>query len=162
MIDRADRSARLDARRPLPPEAGRWDGAHVAPAQPAPAPVLLADLGSMTGSGMAGMLADRGMEVVTAAPGADLRATVQRIQPSAVVLDLDGADPLIRSAVVREACPAAKVVLWARREDVMEIFDPGATAPRFVLGTSPAELCAELTSQPGKSAPEDDSPCPTT
>ena len=120
------------------------------------APVLLADLGTMAGSGMSGILRDRGMEVVTAPAGADLAETVQRIRPSAVVLDLDGQSPRDLTAIVRQACPETKVVLWARREDVMEILDPGATAPRFVLGSSPIELCAELVPTQATSAPEDD------
>lgn len=121
------------------------------------APVLLADLGTMAGSGMSGILRDRGMEVVTAPAGADLAETVGRIRPSAVVLDLDGQSPRDLTAIVRQACPETKVVLWARREDVMEVLDPGATAPRFVLGSSPIELCAELAPTPtNASAPEDD------
>lgn len=121
------------------------------------APVLLADLGTMAGSGMSGILTERGMEVVTAPAGADLAETVQRVRPSAVVLDLDGQAPRDLTELVRRACPETKVVLWARREDVMEVLDPGATAPRFVLGSSPSELCEELViTKPTISAPEDD------
>lgn len=116
----------------------------------------------MVGVGMTGMLSEHGMEVVTAAAGADLAETVQRVRPYAVVLDLDGRAPRDLTAIVRMAYPETKVVLWARREDVMEVLDPGATVPRFVLGSSPTELCAELvtTTKPTR-APEDDPPCPT-
>ncbi len=120
------------------------------------APVLLADLGSIAGSGMSGILSERGVEVVTAPAGADLAETVQRVRPSAVVLDLDGDAPRDLTAIVRSACPETKVVLWARREDVMEVLDPGATVPRFVLGSTPTELCAELVTTKPTSAPEDD------
>jgi DNA-binding NarL/FixJ family response regulator len=128
-------------------ERGRsCDGGRVPSHDPAspPAPVLLADLEPMARVGMLGMLADAGAEVVTAAAGADLAETVRRVQPYVVVLDLDGAEPRELTQTVRRARPETKVVLWARREDVMEVLDPGATVPRFVLGSNPDELCAEL------------------
>lgn len=112
--------------------------------------------------GMVSMLAERGMEVVTAATGADLAETVQRVRPYAVVLDLDGHAPRDLTEIVRTADPDTKVVLWARQEDVMEVLDPGATVPRFVLGSSPAELCAELVINQPSSAPEEAPPWPPT
>ncbi|MBO9533592.1 MAG: response regulator transcription factor [Solirubrobacteraceae bacterium] len=120
-----------------------------------PAPVLLADLDPMARVGMLGILAAAGAEVVSAPKGADLAETVQRVRPYAVVLDLDGEHTTERIAEVRAARPETKVVLWARREDVMEVLDPGTTAPRLVVGSSPDELCAELVATP-TAKPEDD------
>ena len=114
------------------------------PGSPVAAPVLLADLRPMLCVGMHGMLTEHGMQVVNASTEPDLREAVERLQPSAVVLDLDGHSPHDLTAIVRTACPEAKVVLLSRQEDVMEVLDPGADAPRYVFGDVPAELCAEL------------------
>jgi DNA-binding NarL/FixJ family response regulator len=117
---------------------------QIVPGIPVAAPVLLADLRPMLSVGMHGMLTEQGMQVVNASTEPDLREAVERLQPSAVVLDLDGPAPRELTDTVRAACPEAKVVLISRREDVMEVLDPGAQAPRYVLGDVPAELCAEL------------------
>jgi DNA-binding NarL/FixJ family response regulator len=117
---------------------------HSVAGMPVAAPVLLADLRPMLSIGMHGMLTEQGMQVVNASTEPDLREAVQRLRPSAVVLDLDGPTPHDLTAIVRAAWPEAKVVLLSRQEDVMEVLDPGVDAPRYVLGSIPAELCAEL------------------
>ena len=81
------------------------------PGVPVAAPVLLADLRPMLSVGMHGMLTEQGMQVVNAATEPDLREAVERLKPSAVVLDLDGPAPRDLTVIVREACPEAKVVL---------------------------------------------------
>jgi hypothetical protein len=47
---------------------------------------------------------------------------------------------------VRTAAPDTKVILWARDEDVMEVLDPAATAPRRFFASVPEELRNELSS----------------
>ena len=134
--------------------ASSWNGGDV-PSHAIPAPVLLADLEPMARVGMLGMLAEAGAEVVSAPSDADLAETVQRVRPYVVVLDLDGVRTRERIATVRSVRPETKVVLWARREDVMEVLDPGEVVPRFVLGSNPDELCAELVATK-TTRPEDD------
>ena len=91
------------------------------------------------------LLNEDGIEVVgEQLQTASIGLEVARLQPDIVVLDLDQVDSQQLSEHVRQACPQAKVVLWARTEDVMEVIDPGATRPRWVLSGVPEELLAEL------------------
>lgn len=106
---------------------------------------MLVNLGPMARMGMRRLLSEDGIEVV----GGELAATnvtpeVERLQPDIVVLDLDRTDSQQLSERVRMTCPNTKVVLWARTEDVMEVIDPGATLPRWVLSGVPEDLLAEL------------------
>ena len=107
--------------------------------------VMLVNLGPMAHMGMRRLLSEDGIEVV----GGELAPTsvtpeVERLQPDIVVLDLDRTDSQQLSERVRMACPNTKVVLWARTEDVMEVIDPGATLPRWVLSGVAEDLLAEL------------------
>jgi DNA-binding response OmpR family regulator len=140
---------------------GPWEGDPVPDPRQRRSRVLIADLDPMARVGMAGMLAEHGAEVVDESAGADLVDAVRRLRPDAVVLDLDGGASHDLGARVRQACPSTKVVLWARGEDVIEVLDPGASDPRFVLGGDPDELRAELVTAPTTSAEDDDS-CPRT
>ncbi len=67
-----------------------------------------------------------------------------RLRPDAVVLDLDRRRRASCGERVRAAAPEAKVILWARDEDAMEVLDPGATTPRRVFTAVPEELRSEL------------------
>jgi DNA-binding NarL/FixJ family response regulator len=106
---------------------------------------MLGNLGPIPSMGMRRLLSEDGIEVV----GDELTArsitpAVERLQPDIVVLDLDQTNSQQLSELVRLACPRAKVVLWAPTEDVMEVIDPGATRPRWVLSGVPADLLAEM------------------
>ena len=107
--------------------------------------MVLGNLGPMALVGMRRLLNEDGIEIV----GEGLAPTatapeIERLQPDVVVLDLDQTDSQQLSRLVRLACPHAKVVLWAPTEDVMEVIDPGAAGPRWVLSGVPADLLAEM------------------
>ena len=108
--------------------------------------VLLGNLEPVVRLGMVAVLEEHGVEVVGAAerPRA-LVLLASRLQPDAVVLDLGQWTSRELADRVRLASPATRVILWARDEDAMEVFDPGAPAPRrsFVPGAD--GLRSELT-----------------
>lgn len=107
---------------------------------------MLGNLGPIAQMGMRRLLSEDGIEVVGDQPESTSITTpeVERLQPDILVLDLDQTDSQQLSELVRLACPHTKVVLWARTEDVMEVIDPGATRPRWVLSRVPEDLLAEL------------------
>jgi AmiR/NasT family two-component response regulator len=95
--------------------------------------------------GMRRLLSEDGIEVIgDQLASASVTPEVARLQPDIVVLDLDQTDSQQLSELVRLARPHTKVVLWASTEDVMEVIDPGATRPRWVLSGVPEDLLAEL------------------
>ena len=108
---------------------------------------MLANLGPIARMGMRRLLHEDGIEVVDDAPTAGTSPAFERLQPDVVVLDLDQTDSQQLSELVRLACPHAKVVLWAPTEDVMEVIDPGATRPRWVVSGVPEDLLAEMSTQ---------------
>lgn len=116
---------------------------------------MLGNLGPMALVGMRRLLSEDGIDVISEglAPGA-MAPEVERLQPDVVVLDLDQTDSQQLSQLVRLACPRAKVVLWAPAEDVMEVIDPGANGPRWVLSGVPADLLAEMSPMQGNQAEE--------
>ncbi len=106
---------------------------------------MLGNLGPMALMGMQRLLSEDGIEVVgEQQQTAGITPEVERLRPDIVVLDLDRTDSQQLSERVRLACPQTKVVLWARTENVMEVIDPGATRPRWVLSGVPEDLLAEL------------------
>jgi AmiR/NasT family two-component response regulator len=106
--------------------------------------VMLGDLGPIALMGMRRLLSEDGIEVVGGQPVASMTLEVELLRPDVVVLDLDRADSQQLSDSVRRVCPQTKVVLWARTENVMEIMDPGASRPRWVISGVPEDLLAEL------------------
>jgi DNA-binding NarL/FixJ family response regulator len=107
--------------------------------------VMLGDLGAMERLGMRRLLDEDGIEIVgDPLTSASVAPEVQRLRPDVVVLDLDSSDSQHLCELVRLNCPQAKVVLWARTEDVLEVIDPGATRPRWVVAGVPEDLLAEL------------------
>jgi DNA-binding NarL/FixJ family response regulator len=107
--------------------------------------VMLGNLGPMAWMGMRRLLSEDGIEVIgDQLASASVTPEVARLQPDIVVLDLDQTDSQQLSESVRRARPHTKVVLWASTEDVMEVMDPGATRPRWVLSGVPEDLLAEL------------------
>lgn len=107
--------------------------------------VMLGNLGPIARVGMRRLLSEGGVDVLDAElAAAPVDPVMARLQPDVVVLDLDRTDSQRLSKVVRRTCPQAKVVLWAANEDVMEVIDPGATRPRWVLSGVPRDLLAEM------------------
>jgi len=95
--------------------------------------------------GMRRLLSDDGIEVVDGElTSSSIAPELTRLQPDIVVFDLDRTDSQQLSELARSACPHAKVVLWAPTEDVMEVIDPGADGPRWVLSGVPEELLGEM------------------
>lgn len=106
--------------------------------------MLLGNLEPITKLGMQRMLSSGGIEVVGAADGA-LVAQARRVTPDAVVLGLDEGVGRELGEQVRAAAPNAKVILWARDETEMEVFEPGSVKPRRVASGVRDALLNELT-----------------
>ena len=91
------------------------------------------------------VLAEGGVEVVGEEERAQALVLMRRaLRPDAVVLDLRQVGVARARRARAPAAPEAKVILWARDEDEMEVLDPGATTPRRVLPAVPEELRSEL------------------
>jgi len=106
---------------------------------------MLGNLEPIARVGMSRLLLEDGIEVIgDGTQPAGLVLDAARLQPDTVVLDLDQTASRELSDRVREASPSTKVVLWARTENVMEVIDPGASRPRWVVSGIPEELLAEL------------------
>jgi DNA-binding NarL/FixJ family response regulator len=107
--------------------------------------VLLGNLEPMVCMGMTAVLREDGVEIVgqEERPAA-LLLMAGRLQPDAVLLDLGRADSKDLGDRVRLASPETTVILWARDEDAMEVFDPGSPTPRRFHSELPEELRGEL------------------
>ena len=98
--------------------------------------VLLGDLDPIARLGMIALLEEDGVDVIGEEERPEALVLVSgRLQPDAVVLDLDSPSARSLAERVRAASPGTTVVLWAREEDAMEVLDPGAPiARRFFSG----------------------------
>jgi DNA-binding NarL/FixJ family response regulator len=107
--------------------------------------VLLGNLEPMVSMGMTAVLREDGVEILgqETRPAA-LLLMAGRLRPDAVLLDLGRADSRELGDRVRLASPETTVILWARDEDAMEVFDPGCTTPRRFHSELPQELRGEL------------------
>jgi DNA-binding NarL/FixJ family response regulator len=107
--------------------------------------VLLGNLEPMVSMGMTTVLREDGVEIVgqEERPAA-LLLMAGRLRPDAVLLDLGRADSRELGDRVRVASPETTVILWARDEDAMEVFDPGSPTPRRFHTELPEELRGEL------------------
>jgi DNA-binding NarL/FixJ family response regulator len=112
-----------------------------------PPRVLLGNLEPMTRVGMRKWLADGGIEIVGEVdePMA-IVAEARRLAPDAVVLGLDDGAGRTLGEQVRGAAPEVTVILWARDETEMEVFEAGSSAPRRVATAVPHALLRELSS----------------
>jgi DNA-binding NarL/FixJ family response regulator len=90
-------------------------------------------------------LADGGIEIVAEVdePQA-IVAESRRLAPDAVVLALEDGAGRALGDQVRRAAPEVTVILWARDETEMEVFEPGSAAPRRVASAVPHALLREL------------------
>jgi DNA-binding NarL/FixJ family response regulator len=114
------------------------------PGSPRPR-VLLGNLEPVVCMGMTTVLREDGVEIVgqEERPAA-LLLMAGRLRPDAVLLDLGRADSRELGDRVRVASPETTVILWARDEDAMEVFDPGSPTPRRFHTELPEELRGEL------------------
>ncbi len=105
--------------------------------------MLLGDLAPMLRLGMSSLLAERGVEVTEESRSAQLPLTAAQIDPDAIVLPLDARafDDVGR---VQAAAPDAKLILWARDESEMHVYDAGHTVPRRVSAGTAGALMSEL------------------
>ncbi len=109
--------------------------------------VLLGNLEPLVRMKMTRALQDYGCELVGDPDGsADIVGQAEHLRPDAVVLDLDHGSTQELVLLVRTASPMSKVILWTRDEDVMEVVDPGASAPRYFVDPISDELHRELSS----------------
>jgi DNA-binding NarL/FixJ family response regulator len=95
--------------------------------------------------GMSRILGDEGVDVIAEEGGPpDVLAHVKRLHPDTVVLGMDGGTAFELGDQVREAAPAAKVILWARDETEMQVYDPGSSSPRRIRTSVSGALKSEV------------------
>lgn len=110
-----------------------------------PPRVLLGNLSPMVRLGMRRVLPEDAAEVLDGDDDAgSVVADAGRLRPDVVVLGEDGVSAMELCDRVRAAAPDAKVILWARDEDGMQVLDPGREAPRRVSQPLPTALLGEL------------------
>ena len=126
-----------------PADREGWDMAN----EPGPR-VLLGNLGPIMRLGMNRVLSEEGCQVVGQEdrPSAIIGAA-HRLRPDVVVLDLDNGSSRELAQLVRGASPETTVVLWAREEDLMEVFEPASSASRLVSLPIVERLRGELSGQ---------------
>ena len=105
--------------------------------------VLLGNLAPMIRLGMARVLADRGLEVSEESRASEVPGVAAARAPAAIVLPLDE-DTTGEIGRARAAAPGAKLILWARDESEMLVYDAGRSLPRRVLVGMPGALLVEL------------------
>ena len=105
--------------------------------------MLLGNLEPMLRLGMNRLLSESGVDVSEEARAAELASTAAALAPDAIVLPLDdGASTIVGPA--RRAAPDAKLILWARDESEMQVYDAGDSIPRRVSAGTPGALLSEL------------------
>jgi DNA-binding NarL/FixJ family response regulator len=102
----------------------------------------------MEAVGMRQLLEAAGIVVIDggADPGSVLTAC-SRSHPDSVLLDATTRDGLMQE--IRAAAPDAKLVLWARDQSAIQVFDAGVAAPRQIASAAPEALVKELAIRPG-------------
>jgi DNA-binding NarL/FixJ family response regulator len=106
--------------------------------------VLLGNLEPMVRLGMSRVLEGEVDVVAEEGPDPDVVAHVKRLHPDTVVLGMDGDPSRELGKRVRAAAPDTKVILWARDETEMEVFDPGSSAPRRIRSAGSGALRREV------------------
>lgn len=106
----------------------------VSASSPRPPRVLLGNLDPMARLGMSRLLAEDGVEVVERPDPPDVQADIvedaRELHPDAVVLRLENGETTRIRELVSGAVPGTKVILWARDETEMQVYDPGSSVPR--------------------------------
>ena len=148
MPERATALARSSALSNLAPARPQRDAPLVPVSVQASACVLLGGLTPMEAVGMRELLESAGIAVID---GGSHRKSVLtacgRSHPDSVVMDAAAHADLLRE--VRAAAPDAKLVLWARDQSAIQVFDAGAAAPRSIASATPEALVKELANRPG-------------
>lgn len=94
---------------------------------------------------MSRLLTDGGVEVFGEEEQAgQIVEEARRLLPDAVVVGRDAGSGRELGDRVRAAAPNAKVILWARDETEMEVFDPGSSTPRRIRTGVSEALLTEL------------------
>ena len=106
--------------------------------------VLIGNVDPMVQLSMSRLFTDQGVDHVHEDHAGAIVAQAERLAPGTVVLSLEEerTDPL--GAQVRVAAPAAKIILWARDEREMEVYDPGSLTPRRIGHALPDALIREV------------------
>ncbi len=97
----------------------------------------------MTRLGMERLLTDQGVNVSVESRPSKLPAVAAALAPDAIVLPLDE-EAATEVGRARAAAPDAKLILWARDESEMHVYDAGRSAPRRVSAGMPGALLSEL------------------
>lgn len=119
------------------------------PSSPSRAPrVLIGNLDPVARLGMSRLLEEDGVEVMEPADvQTDIVADARESHPDAVVLRLENGDTTRLRDLVRGAVPETKVILWARDEKEMQVYDPGSSVPRRITA-GPDALLDEIRNEP--------------
>jgi DNA-binding NarL/FixJ family response regulator len=110
--------------------------------------VLLGGLTPMDAVGMRELLEGAGMAVIDGGSDpASVLTACGSSRPDGVVLEAASPPGLLQE--LRAAAPEAKLVVWARDESGIEVFDAGAAEPRQIASAVPEALVSELVNRPG-------------
>jgi DNA-binding NarL/FixJ family response regulator len=102
----------------------------------------------MEAVGMRQLLEGAGIAVIDGGSDpASLLTACGHSHPDCVVLEAASREELLQE--VRAAAPGAKLVLWARDESGIQVFDAGAAEPRQIASAAPDALVRELANRPG-------------
>jgi DNA-binding NarL/FixJ family response regulator len=108
---------------------------------------LLGDLEPIMRVGMSRILTAEGIDVVEEAQRNGIVSEAASLSPDAVILDLaEGAGRELGDEV-RAAAPQTKVILWARDESEMEVFEPGSSTSRRIRGAIRDALLTEVSAR---------------
>ena len=118
--------------------------------------VLLGDLAPIMAIGLRTVLEEEGIEVIgQESERSRIVRRAQRLQPDAVVLDLDHDGATALASEIRQVAPRTKVILWARDETVMAVLESLSDTPRLVDITTHVGLPSELSTGRHPDALED-------
>ena len=109
-----------------------------------PPRVLLGHLEPMLRLGLNRLLTERGLEVAEESSSGGIPGAAAALAPDAIVLPLDDGATSDLGQLVRAAAPDAKLILWARDESEMHVYDAGRSVPRRVVTGTPDALLSEL------------------
>ena len=110
--------------------------------------VLLGDLAPIMAIGLRAVLEEDGIDVIgQEAERSRIVRRVQRLQPDVVVLDFDHDGAQALASEIQQVALHAKVILWARDENVMGVLDTVSDTPRLVDNAVHEGLRTELSSR---------------
>jgi DNA-binding NarL/FixJ family response regulator len=117
----------------------------VFPVDGRPPCVLLGNLEPMAALGMSRLLGDLGVRVEAAeSHPAAIMEQARSLDPDTVVLGMENASSRELAHAVVQRSPRTKVILWARDESQMEVFDGDPRLPRRVVPAKSDALLVEL------------------